>query len=144
LKKGTAIQFTTLILLIVLGYFYKSELYLGVLYAYSFTGSPHAERLIGEHYNYKSYRLAKKSAIHLQKALYRYKMALPIAPREQKKWIEYIIGTHYHCGRGVNENMLAARQWYQNAADKGALSGKAMLDMMNQALEKIEQNVPSE
>lgn len=136
MKRTTKFQYITLILVIALCYLFRYELFVGGLYLYSKTGSADAERMLGEYYSEKSMIASRRATIHFQEALYRYKIALPLAPKEQQQWIEFLIGTHYECGRGVPEDLKEARSWYRSSAEKGFKPSKDMLKRVDQALQK--------
>src|SRR5690606_31734926 len=93
-----------------------------------------------EYYSQKARHNSQQAAVHFQKALYGYKMALPLASEQHQKWIEFIIGTHYECGRGVPLDLYEAHKWYKRSVEHGFVEGQEMLERVSEALRKAGQH----
>lgn len=113
---------------------------IGCLQIYALTGNAHSKRLLGEYYATISTESSAKAAVYFQQALKGYKINLPGTPIEQKRWIEYLIGNQYECGKGVEPDLAKAKHWYQEAIKNGFPKGKNMLDEINQALSGVKSN----
>lgn len=135
-KSNKHFHFTLVIIIAAFIFVFWEELIAGGLHIWAWSGNPHAERALGEYYNIKAWRNSRLAAIHYQHALNLYKMDLPLASENQRRWIEFIIGTHYECGRGVPADLQKAREWYQRSVDNGFSSGREMLDRVKEALDK--------
>jgi hypothetical protein len=135
LKIGTKTQFSMLMLILLLVYTFWFDIAIGCLHVYAaITKNPHGEKLLGEYYLTMSTDYSSKAAIYFQKAMQGYKIQLPGTPVEQKRWIEYIIGNQYECGKGVEPNLIKAKYWYQEAVKDGFPKGKDMLDKISELL----------
>lgn len=137
-------HFHASLLLIIAGFIFVfwEELIAAGLHIYSWTGSPYAERALGEFYSHKASLESRRAAIHFQKALYGYKLELPLANADHQKWIEFIIGTHYECGRGVPPDLKEAQKWYQRSVEHGFVEGQEMLERVSEALKAMDKKNP--
>ena len=139
MKIGTRTQFLTLILLLTLIYTFWIEIILGFAHLYALTGNPHSRRLLGEYYATRANEDTAKAAVYFQQALEGYKMALPGTPKEQRKWIEFLIGNQYECGKGLEPDLEEAKYWYKKAIKSGLpTSSKSMLDQIYSSLRDIQ------
>lgn len=136
MKTGTKSQFFILLLLCGIIYAFWLEIAIGLLHIYSLTGHPHSKRLLGEYYAVQASEATSKAALYFQQALNGYKISLPGTPTEHRKWIEFLIGNQYECGKGVEPNLAEAKLWYQRAIKSGLPSGKTMFDQIHESLIK--------
>lgn len=137
-KTANTFKITTIMLILLVLYLLRDEFILGGLRIYALTKSPHAYRLIGEFYNDKSYHASKHAAVYFQKALAGYKDLVKTGPENERKYIEYIIGTHYECGLGTDVNLKEAKDWYEKSVKDGNIDGSQNLEKVKQALTKID------
>lgn len=140
MKTARKFKITVIIITIALIYVLKEEITLGIIHLYAYTNQPFAHRVLGEIYSERSLKDSKKAAYHFQIALQEYKNELKLAPEDQKKFIQFIIGTHYECGRGTDLDLEKAKEWYSKAVDSGYVEGMDVLQRVNEALKEIEKN----
>jgi hypothetical protein len=133
-KTGTKTQFLILILLGAFIYNFWEDVAISALQIYAISGHPHSKRLLGEYYAAKAREANIKATDYFQQALDGYKIKLPGTPVEHRMWIEFLIGTQYECGKGVEPDLEEARVWYQRSIKSGLPSGKTMFDQITAAL----------
>jgi hypothetical protein len=140
LKTGTKTQFFILLLLGAFIYNFWLEIAISVIHIYAISGHPHSKRLLGEYYATQANEATIKSAFYFQQALAGYKISLPGSSIEHRKWIEYLIGNQYECGKGVEPNLAEAKIWYQKAIKSGLPSGKNMFENITESLRNAKLN----
>jgi TPR repeat protein len=138
MKIGTKAQFGIIILLGIFIYVFWLELLIGTIHIYALTGNAHSKRILGEYYAAKSADASVKAAMYFQQALESYEKKLPGTPEEQRKWIEFLIGNQYECGKGVSADLIKAKYWYQQAIKNGFPKEKTSLDRINEALREMD------
>lgn len=143
MKSGTKVQILILLLLFAVIYSFRLEIMINAIQFYALKGHPHSKRLLGEYYAAQANEASAKAAFYFQQALEEYKIVLPGTPAEQRKWIEYLIGNQYECGKGVAPNLEKAKFWYQQAVKNGLPSGKTIFDQIKETLQHIKLDDPN-
>ncbi len=142
----TTKKFKVTLFIIVLAFIYtlKEEILIGCFHLYSYVDSPSAHRVLGEIYSERAYRNTKNASHHFVIALEANRKKLPLTKGEKRGIIEYIIGTHYECGRGVKPNLEEARKWYAKAVKSGVVGSEDILLRLEEQIKRIvkEQNAP--
>ena len=136
MKIGTKIQALILVLSLSLAYVCRVDIMIGCIKLYTLTGNPHSKRIMGEYYASQAKESATIAAWYFQQALEGYKMKLPGVAADQQKWIEYLIGSQYECGKGVPADLEQAKYWYRKALDNGLPTDNSTLQHMHEALKK--------
>lgn len=99
-------------------------------------GDTHAHQIIAEYHNQKAYQHTTMAAEHYQKALAGYMKDVKIAQGQEKAAIEFILGTHYECGKGIQVDLDKAKEWYLLSSKDGSDTGDAALTRLRQELMK--------
>lgn len=144
----TSKKFKITLIFIILAFIFtlKEEIIIGLANAYRIINKPDAHRMLGEIYSQRSYEATKKAAYHFQIALSGYKNQLtkPELSNIDKGMIEFIIGTHYECGRGVNKDIDEAKVWYKKSIESGFVDGAKVLEQLKETLNEVKNKVEQE
>jgi len=128
-----------LILLIILVYVFRLELYMAGTRFYTLVAeNPKFERILGDYYEDAAQKNGYLASNIYDASLKKYKSQLNTAPESMKSEIQYSIGLYYECGKGIKVDLAEAKKWY----DEAAKSDKAS-PAVQQALARINQGAPA-
>ena len=143
MKRTSTFHLITLLLTLSLAYLFRAEIMIAGAHVGAYFENAQSEELLGEYYTHRSMKDSKRASMHFQRALTLNKKELAFSPPEMRKWLYYIIGTHYECGKGASKDLISAKQWFQKAANEGLPKGMEMVDVIEQALldiQKVQQS----
>ena len=128
MKIGTRTQFSILLLMGTLIYCYWVDVAMSFVRLYSLTGSFYSQRMLGEYHSFKSLANSREAEEYFRQALANGKEELQDSSTAHKEWVEYFIGTQYSCGKGVKQNKLEAKKWYEKSAAGGLAAADSAIE----------------
>jgi hypothetical protein len=132
-------------LLIYFIYLLRLPISLGSLTLYTkLHEDPNIERWVGEFYLSSANQSNKNAHSYFKLSLEKYlKMYDQIENDDynKKKFVAYMIGNAYECGKGTKKDLYAAKQWYEKSIYKtGYSQADSALKRVNELIQKIEKN----